>query len=325
MAHCKSLQDLSCEVAESFRPSGNGDRSWHTSGFIDFQANVNRFVLDNALPLVTEGADEQVGRGRSQHIDRNTAAVLLDWNLRRLSQGRAVIDLRVGEFLVEFRQRHPDKLGYVRLPDYTREELGIPWRSASLLISNWTALSSLPLLKQAHREGKISKSKLRWLLRVVTPQNEEAWIEKASKLSVRALEDEVRTEESRKQSEGASDAASSASLEGETECKPSDGGSTPSVEEEGSGYLMSLETTPERAAAWDFALEYFRGHEGGNFSTAFFIEALLAEFCRKPQGRDPPLLLKNPPAAPCGSKSGAMTDLHGPHRSSMTFKSGKAL
>ena len=279
MAHCKSLQDLSCEVAESFRPSGNGDRNWHTSGLIDFQAHVNRFVLDNALPLVTEGADEQVGRGRSQHIDRNTAAVLLDWNLRRLSQGRAVIDLRIGEFLVEFRQRHPDKLGYVRLPDYTREELGIPWRSASLLISNWTALSSLPLLKQAHREGKISKSKLCWLLRVVTHQNEEAWIEKASKLSVRALEDEVRTEESRKKSEGASDAASSASLEGKAECKPSDGGSTPSVKEERSGYLMSLETTPERAAIWDFALEHFRGHEGGNFSTAFFIEALLAEFC----------------------------------------------
>jgi len=106
----------------------------------------------------------------------------------------AVIDLRIGEFLVEFRKRHPEKLGYVRLPDYTREEMGIPWRSASLPVSNWTALSSLPCLKQAHRKGKISKSKLCWLSRVVTPQNEEAWIEKASKLSVRALEDEIRAE-----------------------------------------------------------------------------------------------------------------------------------
>ncbi|MHC9544121.1 MAG: HNH endonuclease [Vulcanimicrobiota bacterium] len=267
------------EIAQSFKTDSADDTRWHTSGLIDFHAPFNRFVIDKELPLITEGADEQVGRGRSQHIDRNTAAVLLDWNLRRLSQGRAVIDLRIGEFLVEFRKRHPDKLGYVRLPDYTREEMGIPWRSASLLVSNWTSLSSLPCLRQAHREGKISKSKLRWLLRVVTPQNEEAWIEKASKLSVRALEEEVRAEEAKKSGKGVNADESSSPGESDGKCLPGAGGSGSSVEEERSGYLMSLETTPERAAAWDFALEHFRGHEGGNFSTAFFIEALLAEFC----------------------------------------------
>ncbi|MGV8121295.1 MAG: hypothetical protein AB2L14_16160 [Candidatus Xenobiia bacterium LiM19] len=279
MAQCKTLQDFSLEIAGSYQSNGTDDTHWHTSGLIDFHAPFNRFVIDKALPLITEGADEQVGRGRSQHIDRNTAAVLLDWNLRRLSQGRAVIDLRLGEFLVEFRKRHPEKLGYVRLPDYTREEMGIPWRSASLLVSNWTALSSLPCLKQAHREGKISKSKLRWLLRVVTPQNEEAWIEKASKLSVRALEEEVRTEEARRSGKGESGDESSSPGKSNGKCLPVAGASESGVEEECAGYLMSLETTPERAAAWDFALEHFRGHEGGNFSTAFFIEALLAEFC----------------------------------------------
>ncbi len=279
MAHNKSLQDFSIELAESYRPTGAADTRWHTSGLIDFQAPFNRFVIDKTLPLITEGADEQVGRGRSQHIDRNTAAILLDWNLRRLSQGRAVIDLKMGEFIVDFRKRHPEKLGYVHLPDYTREELGIPWRSASQLVSNWTALESLPRLRQSHREGKISKSKLRWLLRVVTPQNEEAWIEKASKLSVRALEDEVRAEEARRSVETAGGVESSSVGEADGKCVPAAGSSKPGGEEERSGYLMSLETTPERAAAWDFALEHFRGHEGGNFSTAFFIEALLAEFC----------------------------------------------
>ncbi len=279
MIQSKSLQDLSVEVAQSYKPDSTGDTHWSTSGLIDFQAPFNRFMLDKALPLITEGADEQIGRGRSQHIDRNTAAILLDWNLRRLSQARAVTDLRIGEFLVDFRKKHPEKLGYVHLPDYTREELGIPWRSASLLVSNWTALSGLPFLKQAHREGKISKSKLRWLLRVVTPQNEEAWIEKASKLSVRALEDDVRAEETRRNGEAAGGAESSCAEEADGKCVPVLGRSGPGAEEERSGYLMSLETTPERAAAWDFALEHFRGHEGGNFSTAFFIEALLAEFC----------------------------------------------
>ncbi len=279
MIHSKSIQDLSFEVAQSYKPDINADTRWHTSGLIDFQAPFNRFVLDKSLPLITEGADEQVGRGRSQHIDRNTTAILLDWNLRRLSQGRAVIDLRMGEFLVKFRKRHPEKLGYVHLPDYTREEMGIPWRSASQLVSNWTSLESLPHLRQAHREGKISKSKLRWLLRVITPQNEEAWIERASKLSVRALEDEVRANEARRNGEGAGGNESSSLGESDGKCVPVAGSSGSGVEEECSGYLMSLETTPERAAAWDFALEHFRGHEGGNFSTAFFIEALLAEFC----------------------------------------------
>jgi len=267
------------EIAQSYQINNDADARWSTSGLIDFQAPFNKFVLDKTLPLITEGADEQVGRGRSQHIDRNTAAVLLDWNLRRLSQGRAVIDLRLGELLVDFRKRHPEKLGYVHLPDYTREELGIPWRSASLLVSNWTALESLPNLQQAHREGKISKSKLRWLLRVITPQNEEAWIEKASKLSVRALEDEVRAEEARRNGEAAGGVESSFPGEVDGKFVPVAGSSGRGIEKERSGYLMSLETTLERAAAWDFALEHFRGHEGGNFSTAFFIEALLAEFC----------------------------------------------
>ena len=279
MAQCKSLQDISLEIAESYKPDTVDDTRWHTSGLIDFHAPFNRFVLDKELPLITEGADQQVGRGRSQHIDRSTASILLDWNLRRLSQGKAVIDLRLGEFLIDFRKRHPEKLGYVRLPDYTLEELGIPWRSASLLVGNWTALSSLPCLLQAHREGKVSKSKLRWLLRVVTPQNEEAWIEKASRLSVRALEEEVRAEEAKKSGEGESGNESSSPGESEGKYVPVAGGAGQGVEEERSGYLMSLQTTPERAAAWDFVLEHFRGHEGGNFSTAFFIEALLAEFC----------------------------------------------
>ncbi len=279
MIHSKSLQDFSFEVAQSYKPDNTADTRWHTSGLIDFQSPFNRFVLDKTLPLITEGADEQVGRGRSQHIDRNTAAILLDWNLRRLSQAKAVIDLRIGEFLVDFRKRHPEKLGYVHLPDYTREELGIPWRSASLLVSNWTALEKLPRLRQAHREGKISKSKLRWLLKVITPQNEEAWIEKASKLSVRALGDEVRAEEGRKNDEKTGGVESSSAGEADGKCRSVAGSSGSGGEERRSGYLMTLETTSERAAAWDFALEHFRGHEGGNFSTAFFIEALLAEFC----------------------------------------------
>ncbi|MGV8125300.1 MAG: hypothetical protein AB2L14_36590 [Candidatus Xenobiia bacterium LiM19] len=303
MTPFKTIQNLSAEVAESYCPAGNADTKWHTSGIINFNAPFNRFTLGRELPLITEGADEQVGRRRSQHIDRNAAAILLDWNLRRLSQGKAVIDLRLGELLVEFRKRQPQKLGFVRLPDYTREEMGIPWRSASLLVSNWTALEKLPLLKQAHREGLISKSKLRSLLRVTTAENEEAWIEKASKVSVRTLEELVKAEEARRNGGGskisdanvggsALDGADAGNSGSDTESVPDgrasepDGKIVPAAcnlsscsEDDRAGYLMSLITTPEKAAIWDSALEHFSGHEGGDFSTETFIEALLAEFC----------------------------------------------
>ncbi|MGV8118759.1 MAG: HNH endonuclease [Candidatus Xenobiia bacterium LiM19] len=313
MTPFKTIQNLSAEVAESYCPSGNADTNWHASGIIDFNASFNRYIVGSNLPLVTEGADEQVGRGRSQHIDRNAAAVLLDWNLRRLSQGKAVIDLRLGELLVEFRKRHPEKLGFVRLVDYTREEMGIPWRSASLLVSNWTALEKLPGLMRAHREGLISKSKLRFLLRVATAENEEVWIEKASKVSVKTLEDLVKAEETRRNGGGSAmaDADSSGSAMSDaddsgsalsdadagnsgsdTESVPDgrasepDGKLVPAAcnlsscrEDDRAGYLMSLITTPEKAAIWDSALEHFRGYEGGDFSTETFIEALLAEFC----------------------------------------------
>ncbi|MGV8118944.1 MAG: HNH endonuclease [Candidatus Xenobiia bacterium LiM19] len=327
MTPFKTIQNLSAEVAESYCPSGNADKNWHTSGIIDFNASFNRYIVGSNLPLITEGADEQVGRGRSQHIDRNAAAVLLDWNLRRLSQGKAVIDLRLGELLVEFRKRHPEKLGFVRLVDYTREEMGIPWRSASLLVSNWTALEKLSGLMRAHREGLISKSKLRFLLRVATAENEDVWIEKASKVSVRTLEELVKAEETRRNGGGTdgsgsamagadgsgsamadadgsgsaiSDADSGSALSdadagnsgSDTESVPDGRASEPDGklvpvacnlsscrEDDRAGYLMSLITTPEKAAIWDSALEHFRGHEGGDFSTETFIEALLAEFC----------------------------------------------
>ncbi|MGV8122592.1 MAG: HNH endonuclease [Candidatus Xenobiia bacterium LiM19] len=318
MTPFKTIQNMSAEVAESYCPSGNADTNWHTSGIIDFNASFNRYMVGSDLPLITEGADEQVGRGRSQHIDRNAAAVLLDWNLRRLSQGKAVIDLRLGELLAEFRKRHPEKLGFVRLVDYTREEMGIPWRSASLLVSNWTALEKLPGLMRAHREGRISKSRLRFLLRVITSENEEVWIEKASKVSVRTLEELVKAEEARRNGggtnaggsvlAGADDSGSAlagadgsgsalsdadagnagSDTESVPDCRTSepDGKIVPAAcnlsscrEDDRAGYLMSLITTPEKAAIWDSALEHFRGHEGGDFSTETFIEALLAEFC----------------------------------------------
>ncbi len=315
---------------------------WDKAPSINYDAPVNEIILDEGLPLIFEGADEQMGRDSIRHIDRLEASRLLDWNLRRLTQSQAVIDMRAGELLEAMKIARYDKLGYVRLADYVREELGVAGRSATMLIRNQMALQSLPHLSDAHRSGKISKSKLRWLLRVVNADNEAEWIEKASAISVRALEDLVKAAEKKWKQKGVAfngsgdgtaarnvpintgdgttaggvsvdrgdgtsiregvarvtddlpqegdnigqvNDYSSQETAGEMPDSTAQGHSsrrvpvTENVDEDPSGFLMRLKTTPELASAWHFALEHFRRREGGNFSTAVFIEALLAEFC----------------------------------------------
>ncbi len=329
----------------SVSPSqGDSNRTvrWDKAPSINYDAPLNEIILDEGLPLIFEGADEQMGRDSIRHIDRLEASRLLDWNLRRLTQSQAVIDMRAGELLEAMKIACYDKLGYVRLADYVREELGVAGRSATMLIRNQMALQSLPHLRDAHRTGKISKSKLRWLLRVVNTENEAEWIEKASGISVRALEDLVKAAEKKWKQKGiafngsgdgtaagngqsntgdgttaggvsvdrgdgtsiregvaqvtddlpqegenigqvndyssqetAGEMIDSTTQEHSSRCVPVAG----NVDDDPSGFLMRLKTTPGLASAWHFALEHFRRREGGNFSTAVFIEALLAEFC----------------------------------------------
>ena len=57
---------------------------------------------------------------------------------------------------------------------------------------NHEVLSALPITKEAYRQGEITKSALRHLSKVLTPQNEAEWLSKTRNLSLRALEMAVR-------------------------------------------------------------------------------------------------------------------------------------
>jgi hypothetical protein len=85
-----------------------------------------------------------------------------------------------------------ERLGFARLQDYARERLGVAARTVQDLAHCDNALSQHPLLAHALASGRLPWTKVRLVARVASPQNLEAWLAFAARLSVRALEKEVR-------------------------------------------------------------------------------------------------------------------------------------
>ena len=120
------------------------------------------FHVEPGAPLVTDGADEIVPRDRCRSIQRSDAALVLDLNLRRLAQAPAVLDLMLGERLALLKEGSLLlRLGYVRLGDFCREELGISTRLASELMQIRRELERYPVLKNAFLSGEVNRSALR--------------------------------------------------------------------------------------------------------------------------------------------------------------------
>ncbi len=66
---------------------------------------------------------------------------------------------------------------------------------ARTLITVGAALQELPLIDEAFRQSNISWSKARLLVKIATPENEEAWLERAGVVSCERLGLEFRGSE----------------------------------------------------------------------------------------------------------------------------------
>ena len=118
--------------------------------------------LGTGAPLVTDGADEIVPRDRARSVHHGDAALVLDLNLRRLSRAPAVLDLMLGERLALLKEgSRLMQVGYARLGDFCREELGISPRLASELIHLHRELELYPVLRGAFLAGQVNRSALR--------------------------------------------------------------------------------------------------------------------------------------------------------------------
>jgi len=82
-------------------------------------------------------------------------------------------------------------LGFASLRDYGEQVLDLSPRKTAGLAALGRQLPDLPAVDAAFRAGEIGWTKARELLRVVTPENEAAWVDKAKAVTNRDLERHV--------------------------------------------------------------------------------------------------------------------------------------
>ena len=91
-------------------------------------------------------------------------------------------------------------LGYGTLAAYGEAELQRTSRQVKDLESLGRRMAELPAVERAFAEGDLGWTKARELLRVVTPDVEEAWVERAKGLTNRQLEEQVARRRARARS-----------------------------------------------------------------------------------------------------------------------------
>jgi hypothetical protein len=136
---------------------------------------------------VEMGGDGVIADG----VDEKLA--LLHRMLKRIAKARAHLDLQEAEALREAQQlKLWRQFGHASLADYMVQELGYAsHRVAEERLRLANALPALPRISEAIQNGELNFSKARELVRVATPETEQAWIGKAQSMNVREVEQAV--------------------------------------------------------------------------------------------------------------------------------------
>ena len=117
--------------------------------------------------------------------------------VRRLREASRNLDLShytLAFYLNNLSLRRLQKLsGYSSVVQFAVCLLGMSRRDARDHLKVGRALTRLPKIDGALREGRLSWTKARLLVRIVVPATEEAWLEKALSVTCSALEVEVST------------------------------------------------------------------------------------------------------------------------------------
>jgi hypothetical protein len=113
---------------------------------------------------------------------------MLAWAAR----ARGAIDVAIAEGLDAL--RHGDRLAALgcHLDDYAREVLDLGRRAALGLARLGRELRTRPLLRAALRSGRVRLRAAQTVLPVARGEREREWVERAARLTVRALEEAVR-------------------------------------------------------------------------------------------------------------------------------------
>ncbi len=103
-----------------------------------------------------------------------------------------VIEHRVAILLARLHQQGLHReLGFVSVHEYAERRLDITPRQSREMVHIGRMLPEFPQVDAAFAEGRIGWTKAREILRVATPETEEAWVERAATVTSRVLEDQV--------------------------------------------------------------------------------------------------------------------------------------
>ena len=192
-----------------------------------------------------------------RQILKGPTAAFLDEALTNIAHARAPLVRQVGRRLSKIREKDLFAvLGKSSFKDYVAEHLELGCRSAQEMARTAEALERLPLLRQASDESLVTSCHVRDLVRVVTPETEAEWVEKAVKVTVRGLRVEIlRQIEAGKLPEDAKPEADDDSVK------------------------VSFEAPPWFRSKLDTAVDLFRKMEGfAGASRASAAEAMAAEW-----------------------------------------------
>lgn len=115
--------------------------------------------------------------GDGRRLDRDETALLLDTHLRRLSGQEARCRVLLGRLAHRFlRSRAYHALGFARLGDHTRERLGFSAREVQSLARVAERLRELPGIAAAFERGELCWTRLRDLVEVAKPEDQEGWL-----------------------------------------------------------------------------------------------------------------------------------------------------
>jgi hypothetical protein len=125
---------------------------------------------------------------------RRDNSLALARRLPTLLRSHAALEIRLGQGLRLFRDRCFDtrQVGERGVGDLARNRLGFSGGQASELSRIAEGLEHHPLLARAHARGRLGRSQVRELLRVVTPETERGWLRVARRCTVAELRRVVR-------------------------------------------------------------------------------------------------------------------------------------
>src|SRR5688572_17513446 len=208
-------------------------------------------------------------------------ALELDTELMEFAQWEWQADrqLACGLALIWQDRRHL-ALGRSRPLVFVREELGMKESRARWLARVGRTLLAAPEIDRAHAEGRISAAQVVVLAGIVdaaTPAEERvAWIQRATRMTVRSLARAVQAEKRRRAEEVA--AAPAPEKAAADDAAAVDAAVADATQAPPAGGWMSIAATARAAFVWQEAVELARKAAGRHLTQGQCAEAIFAEY-----------------------------------------------